>query len=157
MIEQLSAVLLVAGAFFMLLAGLGMLRLPDLFMRLQAATKAATLGLGCMLLAVAIHFHDLAVTTRALLVIVFVFMTAPVAAHLIARAAYAVGVPLWEGTITDELRQNAAWEGHSPAGALTENLAHTNERNTAVAEQEPNSRIPPASVSGDSPVRPIGP
>ena len=57
-----------------------------------------------VLLAVAIHFQDLAVTTRAVLVIAFFFLTAPVGAHMIARAAYAVGVPLWEGTITDELR-----------------------------------------------------
>ena len=110
MSEQVSAVLLVVGAFFMLLAGLGVLRLPDLFMRLQAATKASTLGVGCMLLAAAIHFQDLAVTTRAVLVIAFFFLTAPVGAHMIARAAYAVGVPLWEGTITDELRDRRRTE-----------------------------------------------
>ena len=103
MSERVSAVLLVAGASFMLLAGLGVLRLPDLFMRLQAATKASTLGVGCLLLGVAVHFQDLGVTTRAVLIVAFFFLTAPVGAHLIARAAYAVGVPLWEGTITDEL------------------------------------------------------
>jgi multicomponent Na+:H+ antiporter subunit G len=53
---------------------------------------------------VAVHFQELGVTTRAVLVIAFFFLTAPVGAHVIARAAYAVGVPLWEGTITDELR-----------------------------------------------------
>ena len=105
MSEQISAALLVVGAFFMLLAGLGVLRLPDLFMRLQAATKASTLGVGCMLLGVAIHFQDLAVTARAVLVVAFFFLTAPVGAHVIARAAYAVGVPLWKGTIVDELRE----------------------------------------------------
>src|SRR5437868_8338106 len=102
MSEQLSAVLLVVGAFFMLLAGLGVLRLPDLFMRLQASTKASTLGVGCMLLAAAVHFQDLAVTTRAVLIVAFFFLTAPIGAHLIARAAYAMGAPLWEGTIIDE-------------------------------------------------------
>jgi multicomponent Na+:H+ antiporter subunit G len=104
MSERISAVLLVAGASFMLLAGLGVHRLPDLFMRLQAATKASTLGVGCLLLGVAVHFQELGVTTRAVLVVAFLFLTAPVGAHLIARAAYAVGVPLWKGTITDELR-----------------------------------------------------
>jgi multicomponent Na+:H+ antiporter subunit G len=104
MSERVSALLLVIGACFMLLAGLGVLRLPDLFMRLQAATKASTLGVACLLLGAALHFQDLAVTTRSVLVIAFFFLTAPVGAHLIARAAYAVGVPLWEGTITDELR-----------------------------------------------------
>jgi multicomponent Na+:H+ antiporter subunit G len=79
--------------------------MPDMFMRMQAATKAATLGVGCMLLAVAVHFGDLGVTTRAVLVTAFVFLTAPVAAHVIARAAYSVGVPLWTGTLCDELRE----------------------------------------------------
>ncbi|HXG09211.1 MAG TPA: monovalent cation/H(+) antiporter subunit G [Gemmataceae bacterium] len=110
MSERVSAALLIVGASFMLLASLGMLRLPDLFMRLQAATKASTLGVACLLLGAAFHFQDLAVTTRAVLVIAFFVLTAPVGAHMIARAAYAVGVPLWEGTITDELyeRRRAA-------------------------------------------------
>jgi len=99
-----TSVLIVVGGAFMLLGGVGVVRLPDLFMRMQAATKAATLGAGCMLLAVAVHFGDLTIVARALLVTAFVFLTAPVAAHMIARAAYSVGTPLWEGTIADELR-----------------------------------------------------
>lgn len=106
MTDRITAVLLVVGALFMLLAGLGALRLPDIFMRLQAATKASTLGVGCLLLGVAIHFQDPGMTTRAVLVIAFFFLTAPVGAHMIARAAYAMGVPLWEGTLTDELRDS---------------------------------------------------
>jgi multicomponent Na+:H+ antiporter subunit G len=104
MSDIVSAVLIVVGGAFMLLAGVGVIRMPDLFMRMQAATKAATLGAGCMLLSVAIHFGELTIVTRALLVIAFVFLTAPVAAHMIARAAYSVGTPLWKGTIVDELR-----------------------------------------------------
>lgn len=104
MSDIITAGLLLIGSAFMLLGGVGVLRMPDLFTRMQAATKAATLGVGCMLLAVAVHFGNLAVTTRCLLVSAFVFLTAPVAAHVIARAAYSVGVPLWEGTIIDELR-----------------------------------------------------
>jgi len=130
MSEQLSAVLLVVGAFFMLLAGLGVLRLPDLFMRLQAATKASTLGVGCMLLAAAIHFQDLAVTTRAVLIIAFFFLTAPVGAHMIARAGYGVGVPLWEGTIMDELRDQSRAERQpapvSPAELPSQPVAENN-------------------------------
>ena len=119
MSDILSALLIVVGGAFMLLAGVGVVRMPDLFMRMQAATKAATLGAGCMLLAVAVHFGELTVVTRALLVTAFVFLTAPVAAHMIARAAYSVGTPLWEGTIADELRgrQQLAGEqtGEGPA------------------------------------------
>src|SRR5690606_14226435 len=78
--------------------------MPDLFMRMQAATKASTLGIGCILLAVALHFGELGIASRALAAIIFVCLTAPVAAHVIARASYFVGVPLWQGTIIDELR-----------------------------------------------------
>jgi len=125
MSEQISAALLMVGAFFMLLAGLGVLRLPDLFIRLQAATKASTLGVGCMLLAVAIHFQGLAVTTRAALVIAFFCVTAPVGAHMIARAAYAAGVPLWEGTIADELRGRRRPSGELASEATAESPAQT--------------------------------
>jgi multicomponent Na+:H+ antiporter subunit G len=100
----LAGALLVVGATFMLLAAVGVVRLPDLFTRMQSTSKAATLGVGCVLLAAALHFGELGAATRALAVIVFVFLTAPVAAHMIGRAAYFVGVPLWEGTIQDELR-----------------------------------------------------
>lgn len=132
MSDRVSAVLVVVGALFMLLAGVGVLRLPDVFMRLQAATKAATLGVGCMLLAVAIHFQDLAVATRAMLVTGFVFLTAPVGAHMIARAAYAVGAPLWEGTITDELRQDSARKTGMPAETPAEGRTHADEKSRTV-------------------------
>ena len=113
--DILGALLLLAGGGAMLLAGVGIVRMPDLFMRMQAATKAATLGVGCMLTAVAFHFGEIGVATRALLVTAFVFLTAPVAAHVIARAAYSVGVPLWEGTICDQLRE--AREKDAPANS----------------------------------------
>jgi monovalent cation/proton antiporter MnhG/PhaG subunit len=102
--EGLSSGLMIVGAAFALLAGAGVVRMPDLFMRMQAATKASTLGIGCIVLAVAVHFGELGVTTRALATIIFVFLTAPIAAHMIARASYFVGVPLWQGTLIDELR-----------------------------------------------------
>ena len=100
----LASVLLFVGAAFLFLAAVGIARMPDLFTRMQTTSKAATLGVGCVVLAVAVHFGDLGVTARALAVIVFVLLTAPVAAHLIARAAYLTGVELWEGTVADELR-----------------------------------------------------
>ena len=98
------AVLLLIGASFLLLAGVGMLRMPDVFSRMQASTKASTLGVACILVAVAVHFHDLGITMRALAASVFFLLTAPVSAHLVGRASYFLGVPLWEGTVIDELR-----------------------------------------------------
>jgi multicomponent Na+:H+ antiporter subunit G len=117
--EIIAGILLFIGASFLLLAGVGVIRMPDLYSRIQAATKAATLGVGCVILALAFHFVDLGVTIRALLIIGFLFLTSPVAAHVIGRAAYFVGVPLWEGTIVDELRGRYDLETHalnSPSG-----------------------------------------
>lgn len=101
--DLITAFLMVFGASFMLLASIGVLRLPDLFIRMHAATKSGTLGVSGMLLALAVHFNDLGTAIRAGLAIVFLFLTAPVAAHFIGRAAYLVGVPLWEKTLVDEL------------------------------------------------------
>lgn len=96
--------LLLIGATFVLLAAVGLVRLPDLLTRMQAAAKTGTLGVGCTVLAVAVFFGQAGITTRALLIVVFLFMTAPIAAHMIARAAYFVGTDLWEGTVNDDLR-----------------------------------------------------
>ncbi|HSE90735.1 MAG TPA: monovalent cation/H(+) antiporter subunit G [Candidatus Binatia bacterium] len=98
------AVLLMIGATFLLAAAIGVLRMPDLFTRMQTATKAATLGISCILIAVALYMEDLGVAIRAFFTVVFFFLTAPVAAHMIGRAAYFIGVPLWKGTMVDELR-----------------------------------------------------
>jgi multicomponent Na+:H+ antiporter subunit G len=102
--EAVTALLLLVGAAFAMLGALGLLRMPDVLTRMQPATKTTTLGVGCMLMGVAVHFDDLGIASRALAAGVFVVLTAPVAAHMIARAAYFVGHPLWEGTIVDELR-----------------------------------------------------
>ena len=110
--EVVVLALLFVGALFLLLAGVGVLRMPDVFTRMSAATKAATLGTLCMLSAVAVYFNDFGVTVRSLLVIAFVFMTAPVAAHQIGRAAYFIGVELWSGTRLDELRGRYDVETH---------------------------------------------
>ena len=102
--ELLTIIFLGIGAAFMLLAAIGIVRLPDLFTRMHAATKVGTMGGSGLVFAFAIHFDDLGVTTRALFVIAFLFLTAPIAAHMIGRAAYFVGVPLWERTVLDELK-----------------------------------------------------
>jgi multicomponent Na+:H+ antiporter subunit G len=117
------AALLLIGALFSLVASVGLLRFPDLLTRMQAATKSGTLGVGCTLIAVAVHFSEVGITTRALLVVGFLFLTAPVAAHMIGRAGYFVGVSLWSGTVHDELRDrydrkaktlSSEPDGHAP-------------------------------------------
>ena len=104
MIENFVVFALAAmGTLFLLLAAVGILRMPDLYCRASATTKAATLGVGCVLVATSLYFNDLQVTTRVLATIAFLLLTAPVAAHMIARAAYRQQVPLWRATVSDEL------------------------------------------------------
>lgn len=97
------AVMMLCGATFMLIAALGLVRMPDLFTRMHATSKAGSLGAGLILLAVAIHYGDLGISARALATLAFILLTAPIAAHVIGRVAYFVGVPFWEGTLLDEL------------------------------------------------------
>ena len=103
MIQIATSLMMLLGGAFCLLGAVGMLRMPDLFTRLQAAAKTGTLGVGFVMLAAAVHFQDLGVSVRAILVIIFLFLSAPIAAHVIARAAYFVDVPLWDATVVDEL------------------------------------------------------
>ncbi len=106
MIDLLKAILLLGGALLMLLAAVGVVRLPDLLTRMHATTKAASLGVNLTMLAVALHFSDVGVVARALAIILFVLTTAPIAAHVMGRAGYFVGTRLWSGTVKDELRPN---------------------------------------------------
>lgn len=116
MSEIVTSLLVVAGAFFAFAAALGLVRLPDVLIRMHASTKAGTLGCGLILLAVATHFGDGGIVVRALAAILFLLLTAPVAAHLIGRAAYRSGVPLWSGTVIDELGRPDPGERDKPAG-----------------------------------------
>ena len=98
------SVLLLLGTLFMVLASIGVLRMPDLLMRLSATTKASTLGTALMLISAAFYFQEFAITSRVIATILFVFLTAPISAHMIGRAAYFNKVTLWEKTEIDELK-----------------------------------------------------
>ncbi len=104
--DLLAAILLAFGALVTFLAAYGVLRMPDSLTRMQATSKATTLGVGCVLLSVIVAFDDVGVRTKAALVVLFLFVTQPIAAHLMARAAYVSGSPLWEGTVADEMKEH---------------------------------------------------
>ncbi len=103
-IEVAVGILLVVGAAFSLIAAVGLIRLNDVYMRMHAASKAGTLGSGVMLIALAFHAWELDVFTRAGAGVVFFLLTAPVAAHLLAKASYEAGYPTCNETKKDELR-----------------------------------------------------
>jgi multicomponent Na+:H+ antiporter subunit G len=102
--DLLVIALLLSGAFFMLVAAVGILRMPDIYMRMSCNAKAVTIGLGLLLLGLALYFGEIGVGTRALATIGFIGLTIPVASHLLGRASYLSGLPLWHGTIRDEWR-----------------------------------------------------
>jgi multicomponent Na+:H+ antiporter subunit G len=108
MIDLLTAALWVIGAAFALLAAVGVLRMPDVFTRMQASTKASTLGLGCLLLGAGLQFGDFSACARLASIGAFILLTTPVSALVTARAAYLADVPLWRGTVLDERKRGAA-------------------------------------------------
>ena len=91
LLQYVAAALMVAGAVFSLLAAVGVLRLPDLYTRMHAASKAGVVGAGLVLLAVAVESGEGSVVVRAVLGILFLLLTTPVSAHLLAKAAYRAG------------------------------------------------------------------
>jgi len=104
-VDIVLAAVLVTGAGFTATAALGVVRLPDFYMRTHAATKAGTLGSGLILLAVAGAFladGEWTVTLKALAAIAFLLLTAPVAGHLLGRAARVTGVPLARNSVVDQ-------------------------------------------------------
>jgi multicomponent Na+:H+ antiporter subunit G len=103
------------GLAFMTVAGIGLLRMPDLPTRMHASAKAGTLGAALVLAAVAVHFGDSAITVRVVVVCVFLLLTAPIASHIIARAAYRTGVPLTRETVIDELARTERDAGRPDA------------------------------------------
>ena len=104
LLDAVSAVLLLAGTALALLAAVGLVRLPDVFSRMHAATKPATLGVLLVTVGAALQMQDGSDALKLLLVAAFQFLTAPVAAHMIGRAAYRSGVGGLDELVVDELR-----------------------------------------------------
>lgn len=110
----LVAAMLLVGGVFTFLAALGVVRLPDVYTRMHAASKAGTVGSGLMLFAAGIHSLDAAIFARALAGFVFFILTAPIAAHLVAKAAHQAGYRLTRFTVLDEMRDTRVTERKHP-------------------------------------------
>ncbi len=101
--EIIVGILAFFGTMFVLFAAVGMVRMPDTYLRISVTTKAATLGIGLLLFAAAIHSYEIAITAKVLVIILFILLTAPVSAHLIGRTSYFSGVKLWKNSVMDDL------------------------------------------------------
>jgi multicomponent Na+:H+ antiporter subunit G len=117
MTDVLTAIVWLTGSAFTLLAAIGVVRMPDVFTRMQASTKASTFGLACLLIGAALQMGDFASFIRLASIAAFVLLTTPVSGHVIARASYFAGVPLWKGTLLDERQRDL---GRGTRTALTE-------------------------------------
>lgn len=111
LLEGAATALLVLGTALMVLGSVGLVRLPDVYTRAQAASKAGTLGLAMSFAAVGLHFRELGFSSQALGVIIFAFLSVPVAAHAITRAAHHANIPIWPRGSVDELREAREREG----------------------------------------------
>lgn len=100
--DLITGILLLMGALFMLLAAIGLVRMPDLYMRMHATTKAPAMGMLLLLAGLCTCFPQTSVIIKSLLVIIFIFITAPVSTHLISRTAYQMKVKKWKNTIYDD-------------------------------------------------------
>ena len=108
MSNAIGITILVVGLFFNLIGCIGLIRLPDIYNRLQAATKCVTLGT-CLVLAgvmVLAETGNVQIITKCLLCLIFVLITAPTAAHALARGAHASGVKLWEKSVVDKYAED---------------------------------------------------
>ncbi|MDF2810168.1 MAG: cation:proton antiporter [Microvirga sp.] len=109
MIELSGSLFILAGAIFLFSAGLGLLRMPDPFTRIQAGTKATTLGNLLVLIGLAIYHPDW--TFKLILAIYFVLMTNPISSHALSRAAYRIRPPMTATTMTDALASDQTGSG----------------------------------------------
>lgn len=101
--ELIGSIVILLGAFFLFSASLGLLRMPDAFTRIQAGTKASTLGNILVLVGLGVYHPDWAL--KLLVIAYFVILTNPMSSHALSRAAHANGTPMAAGTVVDALSE----------------------------------------------------
>lgn len=100
--DILAGCFVLGGLFFFAVGAIGIVRMPDTYHRLHAATKSSTLGLMGLLIGVILHIGTGAVDAKAITVLIFAFVASPVGSHMLAKAALRVGDRQWEGTLSDD-------------------------------------------------------
>ncbi|MFP4469352.1 MAG: monovalent cation/H(+) antiporter subunit G [Bacteroidales bacterium] len=111
--DWIGMALLIIGSLFMLVAAIGLVRLPDIYLRMHAATKAPSLGLFFMVLAVPVHFLEWWPAVEAVFILLIIFITLPIGSHMIAQAAHLMNVTKSKRTFIDQME--ATPEGNRPA------------------------------------------
>ncbi len=112
--DIVSALFLAGGLFFLVLGAVGIVRMPDTYLRLHAASKSSTLGLIGLLLGAVFHLGTVDVTVKAIITLIFAAVATPIGSHLLAKAAMRVGPAMWEKTLRDEHVEDHARSGLCP-------------------------------------------
>lgn len=101
--DIIVAILLIIGTVFIFLASIGLLRMPDVYLRMSASAIAATFGVASMLLAAALHFMELGLTLHIIGLIILLVLTVPIGAHMLGRTSHVIGLSMWKKTVCDDL------------------------------------------------------
>ncbi|HLW19745.1 MAG TPA: monovalent cation/H(+) antiporter subunit G [Cyclobacteriaceae bacterium] len=104
MIDWVIIISSTIGTLSILLAAVGIVRMPDIYLRISVTTKAATMGIGLILIGAAMYFNELGITSRVIAIIFFMLLTAPVGAHMLGRASYFTGIKMWDRSVYDDLK-----------------------------------------------------
>jgi multicomponent Na+:H+ antiporter subunit G len=102
----LGALITLAGALFLLLGSLGLIRMPDLYNRMQSGTKTSTLGSILFLIGIAVGFGLKLFLAKIIILILFILITNPISSHALARAAHFIGIKLTDATVRDNLQED---------------------------------------------------
>lgn len=105
MIEWAAFIFLILGALFILISAIGILRLPDLFMRMHATTKTNSMGITLLLGATMMAFPQLTIILKSLLVLVFIYLTTPLGSHMIGKAGLIRKTKKWHKHIRDDFTE----------------------------------------------------
>ncbi len=134
--SSIIAFFILGGAFFGVVAAIGVIRLPDVYTRLHAASKSSTLGVMMMMTGTFLYFWYVEgyVDTELVLAVLFIFITAPVAAHLLARSAFHADVEPYQLTILNELKRD---ETGAPDGSHGERVIIEGKRRPDLENREP--------------------
>jgi multicomponent Na+:H+ antiporter subunit G len=109
-------IFLVIGTLFIFIASIGLLKMPDIYLRMSASTIGATFGVSSMLLGVAIYFGQMNLLLHVTGVIIFLILTVPVGAHMMGRISHIIGLKMWDKTVVDDLKGKYNEETHGFEG-----------------------------------------
>lgn len=116
--DWIASILLIGGGFFAFIAALGLVRMQDVYIRMHASTKAGTLGVGMIAAAVALTASGEGVV-KEIAIILFLLFTAPIGAHLIARAAFQSRVPVFMPGVAEKTREDFVCENEAESRVAT--------------------------------------